>query len=342
MKPLQPFAGLFFVLLSCTTSAYEVELYIWEEYLAPEVLEAFTEETGHTVKQTYFDDEGQRDAVIASGRGQSFDLIMMESIGLQILSEQGLLADLSGITKAFDQQYDPSYLSACTDYGTPYSTGTTGLLYRRSVAKTPIDSWQQLFNVTPEHRGRVAMYMDNLDAPGTALLALNLDPFSEDPADLKQAFALLKAQQPHLLTDEYGFSHALRKKENNQISLMLGFSDDLESISEATGQQDWAYIIPKEGSLLWVECLTAPEGKAVHPATQALLNFLARPEIAAQNAESIWFVTPNRAAQKLASEEYQTDDSLFPPQHVQDRSVVYKRLSPEALSLRARMLNALD
>jgi spermidine/putrescine-binding protein len=71
------------------------------------------------------------------------------------------------------------------------------------------------------------------------------------------------------------------------------------------------------------------------------LEFFQTPEIAALNAEDVWFATPNQKAIPFTSEEYQLDEELYPKQEIIDKSPVYQAISSEALTLRTRMLNAL-
>ncbi|GAA5218699.1 spermidine/putrescine ABC transporter substrate-binding protein [Corallincola platygyrae] len=319
-----------------------MQLYTWEEYLAPEVIAQFTKETGHKISQTYFDDEEIRDSVITSGRGEAYDLIMMHGASLQLMAEQGFFHSLDEINAELKDDFDPRWSALCGQYGLPYSWGTVGIVYRTSVSDTPITSWQQLFTPPKEHQGKVVMYMDVLDAPSSALLAIKEDPFTDDKKTLKKAYSLLKEQQKYLLAKEYGYGYALRMKAKSQMTMSLGYSDDQYVMQEETGQSDWVYVVPEEGTLLWAECLAAPTGKPLNAATQAFLRFISRPEVAAKNAETIWFATPSNAALKLTSEEYRSDQALFPNQKILEKSSLYRRLEPKAMRIRERMIGSLE
>lgn len=332
----------FLALCSLQTKADEVQVYNWESFLSDDVIQSFQEETGHTVKQLYFDDESDRDHVITSGRGGSFDLVMIESTSLDILSEQGLFHDLSVIRAPLEESLDSQWVEACGKNGIPYAWGTTGLIYRSSVAVEPLSSWGQLFTPPVEHQGRVVMYFDQIDAPGTALLAVGSDPFTDDPEELKKAYRLLKEQSPHLLAREFGLSYALNNGQNHQMSLTLGYAGEDSALREELDQDDWVYVVPDEGSLLWVECLAIPSNRTVNQATKDFIAYMNRADIAAINAEETWFSTPNHMAKALTSEDYQQDKGLFPPPEVLQKSHLYQRLEPQALRLRHRMLQAVS
>jgi spermidine/putrescine-binding protein len=330
--------SLFLILTNPAASAEDVIIYNWEAYLADEVLADFHAETGHTVRQDFFNDENVRDSVITSGRARGYDLILIEDNGVHIMARQGLLKNLNDLSAKLSSQLDPRWTAACGNYGVPYAWGTTGILYRSSVSPVRISSWKQLFDPPPEHSGGVVMLMDQVDTIATALLATGAAPDSADESELRRAFALLRGQRPHLLARGYGLSYALERGANSKMSMTLGYAGDLQPVREATGQTDWVYRVPTEGSMLWVDCLAAPANKPLSRATREFLSFINRPAVAARNAELAGFATPNRAALAVASEDYRKDPNLFPPESVMDRSVRIKRMDVESLRLRDRML----
>ena len=67
-------------------------LFITGKLIWPQrVVEAFSQETGHTVRQVYFDDEHDRNSIITSGRGNSFDLVVVDAVSLDLYSYENLL-----------------------------------------------------------------------------------------------------------------------------------------------------------------------------------------------------------------------------------------------------------
>lgn len=182
------------------------------------------------------------------------------------------------------------------------------------------------------------MNYDSVDGPAAALMAVGKPPFSENVQDLALAYNLLQQQQPHLLGVGYAANYVSENGSDQDMSLGLGFSGEDYQIQERLGQADWVYVVPEEGTVLWTECWGAPAGKPINEATKAFLNFLNRPDIAAKNAELIWFATTSPEAMSLASEEYQEDKNLFPDESILAKSTTYARMSPLALQQRMRMM----
>lgn len=318
--------------------ADDIRFYNWESYLSQGFIEAFTANTGHQVKEIYYDAEDIRDAVITSGRGDSYDVILVDAFSLLTLQVGDNFHDLSQLEFPNRQFIGEKWQKTCGKYGIPYAHGTLGIAYRDSINKTPITSWNQLFNPPAEHAGRVAMLFDAVDSVAVALLAAGYHPFSEDEAVLKIAYEMLISQKPKVATYEYAVSYGIANGADSNLSMAMVYSTDLWSLSEYTAQDDWKYVIPQEGTTEWVDCLVVPASRPISATTIQFLDYLNDPEAAIENAEAIWISTANDGALDYASEEYLEDSSLFPPQEVMDKISSYQYISARGLNLRKRML----
>lgn len=324
-------------------SAYaeHIKIYIWEDYISDNVINEFTAKTGHTVELVIYDDEDTRDAIIVSGKSSHYNLMLVDSLSITNFSGQGLFNDISQAPIANRKHITDKWLSSCGSYGLPYSKGTLGIGYRSSINKSPITSWKNILVPNEEHKKRTLMLKNNIDTTAIGLLAHNLDPFSESKIDLKVAFQSLKAQQNELADYKYIISHISEYKEKSEISLAMMYSDDIKTITDMSGQTDWVYVVPDEGTLFWVDCFTSPQGKTLSTATLEFLNFLNIPEIAIQNAEEIDFSTTNETALTLASDEYKNNPRFIASTKVISNSHTYKKISPESMILRHKMLSSL-
>ena len=81
----------------------------------------------------------------------------------------------------------------------------------------------------------------------------------------------------------------------------MSFSDDL------------AYVVPEEGSNVWVDGMCIPKGAKNYENALKFIDFLCRPEIALMNFEEICYCTPNSGAIELIDDpEVLADETLFP------------------------------
>lgn len=330
------------LLLSLSVQAEEVKIYTWEEYISHEMIEAFEKETGNTVQLVFFENELLRDEVINTGRGDIYDLIIVDSANLQSMYRLGKFNSLATQTILNRDNLNPKANSSCGEGGNPYMWGTMGIVYRKSQATVPITSWMELFKPRAEYKNKITLPLDDIDTIAAALLALNYDPFTSNKQQLMEAFDLLKDAKPHMLEMRNMVSYTLEHQQQSEVSLGLAYSGDSYLISDETQVDDWSYVVPKEGTLIWHECFAAPKGHTIKPATLEFLSFINRADISAINAESVWYATSNDAAIKLTSDQYQHDSELFPEPKVIERSYLYRPVDVEGMKLRNRMISVLN
>lgn len=322
--------------------AQDIKILTWEDYLSESVIKAFTKETGHTVKLYYYDSGPELHAMLSKGQGSQFDLVLMDDAVTGHYGKEGLFQSLTSIPIANLQYNSLQSQQTCGQYGIPYAQGTMGIIYRSSISKTVIDSWTDLLTPPKEHVGTTMMFKDDIDTIAIALLAQGSDPFSLDQDELKSAYLLLKAQTKYLLRYGYPVSYVLRQGKSSQLTLASSYSDDLKSIKRASGQDDWKYIVPKEGTLFYVDCFTAPSGVVVKEGTKALLGFINDPVMAYKNAQDIGFYTTNQAALLLSSDEYKNNKEISTSAEILKRSYKYKRLPESDVIIRNKMLSLLQ
>lgn len=322
--------------------AEEIKILTWEDYLSKEVVKAFTKKTGHTVKLYYYDSGPELNAMLSNGQGSQFDLVLVENAITGHYGKIGLLQSLAPFPIDNLQYNSRQSQQACGQYGIPYAQGTMGIIHRSSISKTAIDSWNNLLSPPKEHVGTTMMLKDDIDTIAIALFAQGFDPFSLDQDELKSAYLLLAAQKKSLLRYDYPVSYVLEQGKASKLTLAVSYSGDVSSIKKATGQNDWEYVVPKEGTLFFVDCFTAPSGAVVKEGTKAFLAFINDPVMAYKNAQDIWFSTTNEAALLLASDQYKNDREISPSAQTVKRSYHYKRLPENEIVVRNRMVAILQ
>jgi len=296
-----------------------LRLYTWSEYLSDEVVAEFEQSTGHKIELTYYDSEAFRDRVLIS-LGDQFDLILYDSYSLNTFAQEGYFhaLDQLDIKGGGNQLYKAR--ESCGAWGVPYGHGTTGIAYRSSSYPDGVSSWRSLLEPSPSEGSGVVMPLDEIDTLAIIRVYLGLPPYAEDSESMERAQEILLAQQPNVLSYGYGMTYAEEHGEDSEMALTLAYSGDLYSITELTGQDDWNYVVPDEGTLLWVDCWAAASAKPITPAAKQFLQYLNQPEVAAKNAEEVWFATSNLAAAPHLSDEYLEDEELFPSDEVLARA----------------------
>ena len=73
------------------------------------------------------------------------------------------------------------------------------------------------------------------------------------------------------------------------------------------------YVIPLEGSQIWEDDWAIAADTKDPALAHAFLNFVLRPEVAAQEAKYTRYATGNRGALALLDEEMRNDPATYPP-----------------------------
>jgi putative spermidine/putrescine transport system substrate-binding protein/spermidine/putrescine transport system substrate-binding protein len=334
--------SLLILALSSPLHAEEIKIFTWEHFLSEKVIAQFTKDTGHTVKQFYFDSEPERNSLLMNGQGARYDLVLVDNATTITHGKEGVLTSLSSLKIDNINNNSPQSIEACGEYGVPYSTGTLGIAHRSSISKEKIDSWKQILSPPKEHIGKTMMLKDDLDSVAIALLSQGFDPFTNNKDQLMSAYTLLKNQTQYLFEYGYPLTYVDERKSESELTMAVIYAGDIFNLKEATEQDDWEYVVPKEGTLLFVDCFTIPSGNPIKEATTAFLSFINKPEIAYENAAEMWFSTTNQAARLLADDDYKNDTEISPSVEVLNRSVRYQILSTKDLVTRNRMVSILN
>ncbi len=324
-----------------SASGAELTIYIWEDFIADQVIESFVKETGIQVKQVHFDSDQTRDEVFASTQGEKFDLVVFDAVSGMIFGKNDLLLGITESIVPTIKNIDKRWKESCGNFGVPYFYGTVGLLYDKTKYPSPPNSWGDLLKPSKEHQGHVGMIKDMTDTLVPPLLYLGYNLNTEKEEELRKAYELLLQQVPYVSSYDYALTAIQAKGEKNNMHIALGFSSDEYTLNDLTGTENWSYVIPREGTALWVDCMAIPRKSVNQKNALAFLNYLSIPKVAAINTEDAYLPTPISAARELLPEETASDTDLFPTEEQLNNAQMYRILSDSNLQLRRRMLDTL-
>lgn len=289
----------------------ELYFYNWSDYIDPSLLEDFEAEYGvRVILDTYDSNEDMIAKVRAGNSG--YDIVVPSDYAVSILAADGLAApiDKSLLPNLvhldeglLDQPFDPG-----NAHSVPYMYGITGIAYNAQEFPNGIDSWNVLLDPAQaeQFQGRFSMLDDERETPGAALKLLGKSLNETDPAVLQQAQDILIAQKPFLAA--YNSSDVNRKLASGEYALAHAWSGMAMQArnglgDEFEGNPDIKFVIPKEGGMIWMDnaviLADSPNAYTAH----VFLDFLMRPENAARNTEYIGYLTPNKDAVDLLSQE---------------------------------------
>lgn len=293
--------------------AQVLNLFIWEEYLDPAVKEDFEKETGIKVIESNFGSNEDMLAKLQAGGG--FDLVVPSDYMVQVMKRMGLLQKLDRTrlpnTAHLDPFFNTFHYDPGFEYSIPFQWSTTGIGYNSKELQTAPDSWAWVFDPAKAgaFKGRMSMLNDPREAIGAALLYLGHDLNSTDPAQLKQAEDLLRAQKKLLAKyDSESFEDSLASGET---VLAHGWSG--EFAVAASENPDIRFVLPREGAVIFVDNLAIPTSSKNTAAAHAFINYLLRPEVAARVANYSLYGSSNLAALPMIEESVKNGPGFLRP-----------------------------
>ncbi|WP_130471522.1 polyamine ABC transporter substrate-binding protein [Candidatus Magnetaquicoccus inordinatus] len=311
----------------------ELVLLNWEEYMDRGLLDAFEKESGIHVREVFFETEEARDALLAQTGGEGYDLVVVQAKDIQAYAHSGWLtpipADKIPNMKHIGAKWRATYPEA-EQYGVPWLWGTLGIGYRPDLLKREVSSWMDLLQPANELKGRIMMLSDAIGMRTIAMKALGYSMNDVNKKVLEGSADLLRKQKPFVHT--YGYMGLGEKSPliTGQYWMALMFNGDAITLSKM--EPNIAFVVPKEGTLLWVDCFTIAKASKKKEQAARLINFLHQPKNAARLAETVHFASVNEGALPFLSAEHRNNPIIYPPQEVMGRSEFPKNLPAKVIN----------
>lgn len=314
-------------------SAYSEDLKFltWAGYLDPELVAEFEQETGIHINFTYYASDDARDGIVSNSDGRGFDLALVSGLMIKSYSKRNWLTPIvpSAIPNIahIEARWRDAF-PASKRYGVPYFWGTLGVVYRKDLVPNGFATWKDFFEPPERLRGKITMLQSSRDILGMALKSLGYSANTNDRKAIKEAGRLLTAQRPFVRSYEYVSLGEKSALVTGDVWASLAYNGDALIVQEYHDQI--AYSVPEEGSNLWVDYLTVFHASPRRDLALKFIDFLNRPDIAARNAEFVFYATPNKAALELVSKEYKENQTINPSPSVINRSEIYIELAPRS------------
>ena len=288
---------------SSSGSNGEVVVYNWGEYIDPDTISMFEEETG--IKVIY--DEFETNEIMfpkIEASASKYDVVCPSDYMIKKMIENDLLAEINydNVPNAkanigqqywdMSKEFDPE-----NKYSVPYCWGTVGILYNKTMVDGPVDSWSILWN--EKYADNILMQDSVRDAFMVALKLNGYSMNSVNPEELNAAKESLIAQKP--LVQAYVIDQVRDKMIGNEAAIGVIYSG--EAIFTQRENPDLEYVIPKEGTNVWIDSWVITKNAPNKENAEKFIDFMCRPDIALKNFEYITYSTPNDAARELIEDE---------------------------------------
>lgn len=281
----------------------KVYVYNWGEYIDPETLDMFEKETGIQVIYDEFDTNETMYPKVEAG-ASNYDVVCPSDYMIQKMIDNNLLQELNwdnipnakaNIGAQYYEQseaFDPG-----NRYAVPYCWGTVGILYNKTMVDEPVTSWSILWD--EKYADSILMQDSVRDLFMVGLKSLGYSMNSTDEKELNEAKDLLIQQKP--LVQAYVIDQVRDKMIGNEAALGVIYSG--EAIFTQRENPDLEYVIPKEGTNVWIDSWVIPKNAENVENAEKFIDFMCRGDIALLNFDYITYSTPNTAAQALIEDD---------------------------------------
>jgi spermidine/putrescine transport system substrate-binding protein len=307
-------------------------------------LDAFTEKTGITVEYKIEIDDN--DTYFGRVKDQ---LELGQDIGADITCPTDWMASRwvnLGYTQKLDaanipnkKNLDPAYLGATWDPNRDFSMPYQGIIggigydkaaYKAATGKDAPTSVSDLWD--PALGGRVGVLSEMRDTLGLVLLSQGIDITSPssltEDAFLEAVDFIQKMENDGKLFNIKGQSYA-DDFRNDQIIAAIAWSGDMTVLNFEADADKYGFVIPDSGSTISADTFLVPIGATHKKNAETLIDYYYQPDIAAQLAAYVNYVTPVVGAQEamLAIDaELAENDLIFPSQETLAQTFSFRPL----------------
>lgn len=294
-------ASVTVVLTGCDSKKTTLNVYNWGEYIDPDLLDKFEEETGINVNYEYYDTNEIMLAKLESG-ASNYDLVFPSDYIIEELIKKDMLLKIDFSNIPNFQYIDDRFKNLAYDpdnhYSVPYFWGTLGIMYNSDIVTEPVDSWDILWD--KKYAGKILMLDSIRDTLGAALKKLGYSVNTKDEEKVREAGRLLMEQKP--LVNGYYVDEIKDMMLNGDAVIALNWSgaamdiywEEVENIK---------YSVPEEGTNIWFDCMVIPKTSKNKEAAEKFINFMLDPDNAYQNTEYVGYATPNKDVVGMIREE---------------------------------------
>ncbi len=301
----------------------------WTDYMPPGLLEDFERETGIKVNyRTYGSNEDLQKLV--SIKAGSDDLVVPSLNYGKTQAQRGYYQPLDKTLLTNYKNLDPAFLKmmARSDpdnrYFVPWAWGhTTVFANKTRIRKAlgdlayPENELDLVFNPTYTQRLK-SCGIAYVDSPSEivpmAMHYLGLNPYAQDVAEYQKAFELLKTVRADIGVFKADIISVLSA---GKTCVGIGWSGDIEAsiiaLKKAGSQDELAGLLPKGGTLMFVDGLVIPVA-AKHPKNaHAFIDFYLRAQNAARMSNDIGYPNGNQEALAFVKPGIKNNPLIFPP-----------------------------
>jgi spermidine/putrescine transport system substrate-binding protein len=300
---------LLLLLAGCGGPVNKLNVFIWSEYIAPQIVRDFEKEFQCKVTLDLYEDNESMIAKLKGGGASLYDIVVPSDYVVTAMRENGLLAELRHENIPNLKNIDPQFANPPFDPGNkftaPYLWGTVGLYMRGKPAE---ETWGLLFD--PAKQPGPFLLMDDMRPCFSAALKYKgRSVNSTDPNELKEARDLLLDAKKRSLGFEGGVGGKNKVLARTAAMALVFNGDAVRGMKE---DAETRYFVPQEGGEIWLDSLCIPAKAPHRDLAEKFINYILDAKTGARLANFIRYATPNRAALEFVNPDDRKNPAIYP------------------------------
>lgn len=293
-----------------------VNVYNWGEYISDgsegsmNVVGEFERLTGAKVNYTNYESNENMYSKL-SGGGVSYDVIVPSDYMISRLVDEDMLVELDwdNIPNIgyIEEQYKNLYFDPEQKYTVCYNVGTTALIYNTELVKEKPTSWKVLWD--EQYKDKILMFNNSRDAFAIAQAILGQSLNTVDESEWTQAAALL-AEQKDAVSPVYVMDEVFNLMESGEYAFATYYAGDYVLMNE--NNEKLSYCFPEEGVNIFYDAFCIPKCVQNKKGAEAFINFMHEPQVALENAEFIYYASPNATVKNSEEHSLYGNEAVYP------------------------------
>lgn len=287
----------------------KLNIFCWSEYIPQDVIDQFTQETGIKVSTENYASNEEMLAKLLAGGG-TYDLIQPSEYVIEGLVKENLLTPIDHAAIPNLKNVAPEFLNMSFDPGNkftvPYMAGTVGIVVNTDLVKDDIKSFNDVFQ--DKYKKNIVVLDDAREIVTWALLTQKLPINDITDENLEKVKPILSKWIP--LIKVFDSDSPKTALINGDVAIGVVWGGEGAILLNTDKKFKW--VIPAEGTHLFVDSLAIPKA-AKHPKNaEAFMNFILRPEISQKISDVFPYLNPNMAARELLTADQRANPASFP------------------------------
>ncbi len=290
----------------------KLNLFIWSEYIDPEIVASFEKEYSCKVTIDLYEDNESMMSKLQGGGTALYDIVVPGQYLIPVMAKLGLLAELRHENIPNLANLDEKFVNPIFDPGNKYSAayqwGTVGIYLRKKPGKAVDETWGLMFDKEKQYGS--FLLMDSVrEMLGSMARYQGMSVNSTSLDDLRaQSAALAEAKQR-----SQGFEGGVGGKNKvlaKAVDAAVVYNGD--AVRGMSDDPETYYFVPREGGVLWLDNLAVPSQAPHRDVAEKFINYILDAQVGAKLSNFNQYATPNKAAKAFITPADLANPAIYP------------------------------